>query len=76
MVNNRDISVYDRLIKLGKLCCIKYITNNEVINYDYTKDITYPIDNTKELIDNIFAELGEYVTIAEVGRKRFINSHK
>ena len=76
MVNNRDISVYDRLIKLGKLCCIKYITNNEVINYDYTNDITYPIDNTKELVDNIFAELGEYVTIAEVGRKRFINKCK
>ena len=76
MVNNRDISVYDRLIKLGKLCCIKYITNNEVINYDYTNDITYPIDNTKELVDNIFAELGELVTVAEVGRKRFINKRK
>ena len=32
--------------------------------------------NTKELIDNIFAELGEYVTVAEVGRKRFINKRK
>ena len=76
MVNNRDISVYDRLIKLGKLCCMKNITNNEVINYDYTKDITYPIDNTNELIDQIFAEMGELVVCAEVGRKRFINKRK
>ena len=70
------LSVYDRLIKLGKLCCIKYISNTDVFNYDYTNDITYPIDNTKELVDNIFAELGELVQVAEVGRKRFINKRK
>ena len=75
-VNNKDLCIYDKLIKLGKLCCIKYISNNDVFNYDYTSDITYPIDNTKEIVDNIFAELGELVAVAEVGRKRFVNSRK
>ena len=76
MVNNRDLTIEDRLIKLGKLCCMKNITDNEVINYDYTTDITYPKDNTNELIDQIFAEMGELVTVAEVGRKRFVNKRK
>ena len=76
MVNNRDLTIEDRLIKLGKLCCMKNITDNEVINYDYTTDITYPKDNTNELIDQIFAEMGELVVCAEVGRKRFVNKRK
>lgn len=76
MVNNRDLSIEDRIIKLGKLCCMKYISNNEVMNYDYTQDITYPQDNTNELINQIFAQMGELVVCAEVGRKRFINKRK
>lgn len=76
MVNNRDISVYDRLIKLGKLCCVKNITNNEVMNYDYTSDITYPINNTQDIVDSILAECGGLVEVVEIGRKRYTNNRK
>lgn len=44
-INDKDLSVEDRFNKLGRLCCKKYISNREVVNFDYTKTINYPVVN-------------------------------
>ena len=44
-INDKDLSVEDRFNKLGRLCCKKYISNREVLNFDYTKSINYPVVN-------------------------------
>ena len=41
-MNNRDLSVADRFIKLGGLCCQKYIRKSDIINYEYTDGLYYP----------------------------------
>jgi transposase-like protein len=49
--NNKDLTIKDRLIKLGILCCKKYISSLDVYNYDYTEDFEYPIDNNHNLVN-------------------------
>jgi hypothetical protein len=69
-INNRDLSVYDRFIKLGRLCCSsRYISNVEVMNYDFTTGIDYPTNNNEELVDKIL-ECG-LVSEVSVKSKRY-----
>lgn len=52
-INNKDLTPYDRFIKLGRLCCSRYISNEEVFNYDFTEGIDYPTNNNEELVNEI-----------------------
>ena len=42
-MNNKNLSVQDRFLKLGGLCCTKYISNKDVQNFDYTEGLYYPV---------------------------------
>lgn len=42
-MNNKNLSVQDRFLKLGGLCCTKYVSNKDVQNFDYTEGLYYPV---------------------------------
>jgi hypothetical protein len=44
-MNNKNLSVQDRFLKLGGLCCTKYISNKDVQNFDYTEGLYYPVQD-------------------------------
>lgn len=69
MVNNRDLTNYDRFIKLGRLCCSRYISNADVMNYDFTEGINYPNNDNTEFINEILS-LG-IVSVVEDKSRRY-----
>lgn len=42
-MNNSNMAIADRFLKLGALCCKKYISQREVREFDYTIGYCYPV---------------------------------
>lgn len=67
-MNNRDMAVADRFMKLGALCCTKSVTEKDILKYDYTDGLCYPkVDDTDW--DEVVSAFGGLVERIEVGRK-------
>jgi transposase-like protein len=41
-MNNRDLTATERFMKLGGLCCQKYVSQKDILRYDYTDGLCYP----------------------------------
>ena len=41
-MNNRDLTATERFMKLGGLCCKKYVSQKDILRYDYTDGLCYP----------------------------------
>jgi hypothetical protein len=67
-MNNRDLSVTDRFMKLGGLCCTKSVTKKDILNYDYTDGLYYE-DKVEVDWDRYIEMCGGMVQQVEVGRK-------
>lgn len=69
-INNKDLSVEDRFIKFGKICCKKYISNTDVFDFDYTNGIDYPKKKDNQEMINTLLNCG-LVTTVEIKGKRY-----
>ena len=67
-MNNKDLSVTDRFMKLGGLCCTKSVTKKDILNYDYTDGLYYE-DKVEVDWDGYIEMCGGMVQQVEVGRK-------
>ena len=65
-INNKDLTATAKFIKLGKLCCQKYISYKDVKQFDYTSQFCYPeeIDWTA-----IIQNSGGFIQQVKVGHK-------
>lgn len=69
-INNKDLTATDRFLKLGKLCCQKYISYKDVKQFDYTSQFCYP---DRDEIDwgAIKSKYGGLIQQVNVGQKRY-----
>ena len=67
-MNNKNLSVQDRFLKLGGLCCTKYISNKDVQNFDYTEGLYYPVKDEVDW-DEYIRMMGGLVAEVKVGHK-------
>lgn len=69
-INNRDLTATDRFLKLGKLCCQKYISYEDVKQFDYTSQFCYP---NKDEIDwmAVKSKYSGLIQQVNVGHKRY-----
>ena len=74
-MNNRDLSVADRFMKLGGLCCQKYVSQKDILKYDYTDGLCYPIVEEVDW-DEVVDAFGGLVRCIEHKHKRYIGKRK
>lgn len=69
-INNKDLTATDRFLKLGRLCCKKYISYDNVKTFDYTSQFCYPVVDEIDW-DAIKRKYGGLIQQVNVGRKRY-----
>ena len=67
-MNNRDMAVADRFMKLGGLCCQKAVSYKDVLNYDNTSGVCYPKANDVDW-DEVVRGAGGLIESVEVRKK-------
>ena len=60
----------DRFLKLGRLCCKKYISYDNVKTFDYTSQFCYP-DVDEIDWGAVKSKYGGLIQQVDVGRKRY-----
>ena len=74
-MNNRDLTVADRFMKLGGLCCQKYVSQKDILKYDYTDGLCYPKVDEVDW-DEVVRSFGGLVRCIEHKHKRYIGKRK
>lgn len=67
-MNNRDMAVAERFMKLGGLCCQKAVSYKDVLNYDYTDGLIYQVKEEVDW-DEVVMSAGGLVESVEVKKK-------
>ena len=67
-MNYADMTVTDRFFKLGILCCSKAVSTKDIINYDYTDGLYYPVKDEVDW-DEYIRMMGGLVAEVKVGHK-------
>jgi hypothetical protein len=70
-MNNKDLSVAERFMKLGGLCCQQYVSHKDILKYDYTDGMCYPKVDEVDW-DEIVDSFGGLVTKIEHKHKVYI----
>lgn len=70
-MNNRDLTATERFMKLGGLCCQKYVSHKDILKYDYTDGFCYPKVDEVDW-DEIVDAFGGLVRCIEHKHKRYI----
>lgn len=70
-MNNRDLTATERFMKLGGLCCQKYVSQKDILKYDYTDGMCYPKVDEVDW-DEVVDAFGGMVRCIEHKHKRYI----